>query len=233
MLAIDGHPIGNDGTINWRNRERITFDYLLSLKFKGDTSRFNVLRDGKEIEPIDVKLKPESLLTPVQQYDIGTPEYFIFGGFVFTPLVQPYLHEWGDDWYNQSPRKLCDLAMNKLIEFEGQQIVVLSQVLSHEINIGYNEMVNLRVHRVGDVEVKNVRHFVELIDKTRREGCEFVRIELDENRIIAVRIKAADAALPEILKQHRVPADRCIPDRGVEEISRAATTTTSSTTSST
>lgn len=33
-------------------------------------------------------------------------------GLVFTPLSQPYLHEYGDDWYHTSPRRLCDRALN-------------------------------------------------------------------------------------------------------------------------
>ena len=37
--------------------------------------------------------------------------YFVYAGLVFIPLVQPYLHEW-EDWYNNSPRKLCDKAIN-------------------------------------------------------------------------------------------------------------------------
>ena len=133
LLAIDGHEVANDGTINWRNRERITFDYLLSQKFSGETCHLKLLRNGEEMD-VDVRLWPEQHLTPVHQYDVKAPQYFIFGGLVFTPLVQPYLHEWGDDWYNRAPRKLCELAMNKTLDFEGQQIVVLSQVLSHQVN---------------------------------------------------------------------------------------------------
>ena len=35
-----------------------------------------------------------------QNYD-KLPSYFIYAGLVFVNLMQPYLHEFGEDWYNQ------------------------------------------------------------------------------------------------------------------------------------
>lgn len=68
-------------------------------------------------------------LVPIHQYD-KLPSYFIFAGLVFVPLTQPYLHEYGDDWYNASPRRLCERAMRSLPTQEGEQMVILSQVSS-------------------------------------------------------------------------------------------------------
>ncbi len=49
-------------------------------------------------------------------------------GLVFTPLTQPYLHEFGEDWSNSCPRRLYDKAMHSIIQKPGQQVVILSQV---------------------------------------------------------------------------------------------------------
>ena len=49
-------------------------------------------------------------------------------GLVFVPLSQPYLHEYGDEWVNSSPRRLYDKAMHQLMQRPGQQIVVMTQV---------------------------------------------------------------------------------------------------------
>lgn len=66
-------------------------------------------------------------LVPVHQFD-KVPSYYIFAGLVFVPLTQPYLHEYGEDWYNTSPRKLCEIALRESPKRAGEQFVILSQV---------------------------------------------------------------------------------------------------------
>lgn len=66
-------------------------------------------------------------LVPVHQFD-KLPSYYIFAGLVFVPLTQPYLHEYGEDWYNTSPRRLCERALKELPKKSGEQLVILSQV---------------------------------------------------------------------------------------------------------
>lgn len=66
-------------------------------------------------------------LVPVHQFD-KLPSYYIFAGLVFIPLTQPYLHEYGEDWYNTSPRRLCERALRELPKKAGEQLVILSQV---------------------------------------------------------------------------------------------------------
>lgn len=47
--------------VPFRNRERILFDHLVSMKKPGETALLHVLRDGKEHQ-INVSLQPVSLL---------------------------------------------------------------------------------------------------------------------------------------------------------------------------
>ncbi|PIA29567.1 hypothetical protein AQUCO_05800005v1 [Aquilegia coerulea] len=60
ILAFDGVPIANDGTVPFRNRERITFDHLVSMKKPNETAKIRVLRDGIQYE-FTVTLQPVSL----------------------------------------------------------------------------------------------------------------------------------------------------------------------------
>ncbi|KAJ8746835.1 hypothetical protein K2173_003841 [Erythroxylum novogranatense] len=46
ILAFDGVPIANDGTVPFRNREHITFDDLVSMKKPNETTLLRVLMDG-------------------------------------------------------------------------------------------------------------------------------------------------------------------------------------------
>lgn len=126
LLEFNGVPIANDGTVVFRHRERMFFSYLVTLKPTGCQCSLKVLRDG-EIQDFNVDLQPMDALVPVQLYD-HMPSYYMFGGLVFMPLSQPYLHEYGEEWPNTCPRRLYDKALNSLMKQPEQQIVFLSQV---------------------------------------------------------------------------------------------------------
>lgn len=200
ILAFDGVPIANDGTVPFRNRERITFDHLVSMKKPNETGEVRVLRDGEEYE-LSVTLQPLQPLVPVHQFD-KLPSYFIFAGLVFVPLTQPYLHEYGEDWYNSSPRRLCERALRELPRKAGEQFVILSQVLMDDINAGYERLAELQVKKVNGVEVENLKHLCKLVEKC---GEEKLRIDLDDERVIALDYHLAKIATCQILKRHRIP----------------------------
>lgn len=50
-------------TVSFRNRERITFDHLVSMKKPNDTAQVKVFRDGEEHE-FTVTLRPVSKVPP-------------------------------------------------------------------------------------------------------------------------------------------------------------------------
>lgn len=203
ILTFDGVPIANDGSVPFRNRERITFDHLVSMKKPNDTAQIKVWRDGKEHE-FTVSLSPLKPLVPVHQFD-KLPSYFIFAGLVFIPLTQPYLHEYGEDWYNTSPRRLCERALKELPEKPGQQLVILSQVLMDDINTGYERLADLQVKRVNGVKVENLKQFRQLVEDDHH-GEENVRFDLDDERVIVLNYESAKIATSLMLKRHRIPS---------------------------
>ncbi|EOA16309.1 hypothetical protein CARUB_v10004459mg [Capsella rubella] len=200
ILSFDNVSIANDGTVPFRNRERITFDYLVSMKKPDETALVKVLREGKEHE-FSITLKPLQPLVPVHQFD-QLPSYYIFAGFVFVPLTQPYLHEYGEDWYNTSPRSLCMRALKDLPKKAGQQLVIVSQVLMDDINTGYERLAELQVKKVNGVEVDNLRHLCQLIENCNTEE---LRLDLDDDeRVIILNYQSAKIATSLILKRHRI-----------------------------
>lgn len=201
ILAFDGVPIASDGTVPFRNRERITFDHLVSMKKPNETAEIRVLRDGEEHE-LKVTLQPLQPLVPVHQFD-KLPSYFIFAGLVFVPLTQPYLHEYGEDWYNASPRRLCERALRELPRKAGEQLVILSQVLMDDINAGYERLAELQVKKLNGVEIHNLKHLSELVENCS-EGS--LRFDLDDERVIVLDYETAKIATSRILKCHRIPS---------------------------
>ncbi|PIN05246.1 Serine protease [Handroanthus impetiginosus] len=201
ILSFDGVPIANDGSVPFRNRERITFDHLVSMKKPNDTAQVKVLRDGKEHE-FTITLRPLQHLVPVHQFD-KLPSYFIFAGLVFIPLTQPYLHEYGEDWYNTSPRRLCERALRQLPQKAGEQLVILSQVLMDDINAGYERLADLQVKKVNGIEVDNLKHLRQLVEDSSKDS---VRFDLDDDRVIVLNYHSAKIATSRILKRHRIPS---------------------------
>ncbi|XP_056159207.1 protease Do-like 10, mitochondrial isoform X2 [Syzygium oleosum] len=201
ILAFDGVPVANDGTIPFRNRERITFDHLASMKTPNETALIRVLRDGKENE-FSITLRPLQQLVPVHQFD-KLPSYYIFAGLIFVPLTQPYLHEYGEDWYNSSPRRLCERALRELPKNAGEQLVILSQVLMDDINAGYERLAELQVRKVNGIEIENLRHLYRLVEDYSGES---IRFDLDDERVIVFNYRMAKIATSTILKRHRIPS---------------------------
>ncbi|CAN1162612.1 Protease Do-like 10, mitochondrial [Linum perenne] len=201
LLAFDGVPIASDGTVPFRNRERIPFDYLISMKKPNETALLSVLRGGQQHE-FKITVRPLQPLVPVHQFD-KLPSYYIFAGLVFVPLTQPFLHEYGEDWYNDSPRQLCERALRELPKKAGQQLVILSQVLIDDINTGYERLAVLQVKKVNGVEIENLKQLRKLVEECKEE---FVRFDLDEERVIVVSYECGKAATSRILKRHRIPS---------------------------
>lgn len=89
LLAFDGVEIGVDGTVPFRSGERISYSFLVSRKFIGDSARLRLLREGKVVE-VETKLAAPYRLVPAHLSG-KPPSYFVFGGLVFTALSAPYL----------------------------------------------------------------------------------------------------------------------------------------------
>jgi len=205
ILAIDGTPIGNDGTIPFRDGgERISFRFALLNKFEGEVVKMRILRDGKVIENVEVKVVAPntSSLIPPNQYDI-LPSYYIFAGLVFQVLTQPYLHqEWTKDWQQKGPIRFVEKAIFATKEYEGQEVVILSQILAADINVTYQQYVpNVATH-FNRVPIKNLRHLMEMVEANNEP---YLRFDLESERVIILDANDAAKQSGHILESHNIP----------------------------
>ncbi|KAI6698383.1 hypothetical protein NL676_018502 [Syzygium grande] len=202
ILAFDGVPVANDGTIPFRNRERIAFDHLASMKKPNETALIKVLRDGKQNE-FSITLRPLQHLVPVHQFD-KLPSYYIFAGLIFIPLTQPFLDEYGENrYYYTRLRRLHERALRELPRNAGEQIVILSQVLMDDINAGYKCLAKLQVRKVNGIEIENLSHLYRLVEHHNRDS---IRFDLEDEKVIIFDYREAKIATSAILKRQGIPS---------------------------
>ncbi|KAK8287626.1 hypothetical protein V6Z12_D07G070400 [Gossypium hirsutum] len=202
VLSFDGVDIANDGTVPFRHGERIGFSYLVSQKYAGDSSAIKVLRNS-EILNFNIKLTSHRRLIPAHNKG-RPPSYYIIAGFVFTTVSVPYLRsEYGKDYEYEAPVKLLDKLLHSMLQSPDEQLVVVSQVLVSDINIGYEDIVNTQVLALNGKPVKNLRRLAEMV-----ESCddEFLKFDLEYEQIVVLRTKTAKAATPDILATHCIPS---------------------------
>jgi hypothetical protein len=202
LVAVDGVPVAGDGTVLYRGYERMSFDYIFSLKHRDEPCTLTYLRRGAPgsaapytLQEATVKLRPVPSLVPSTGYDLQ-PRYLVFGGLVCVPLTVPYLQEFGKDWFSQAPKDLVDLTGQPLL-FPGHEAVVMSQVLPDASTAGYN-MIDAQLKRADGVMLRSLTHLRDVV--TRALGRAALRRE-----VLALVDQHGAAVL-----QHALPAaSRC------------------------
>ncbi|KAJ4712285.1 Protease Do-like 9 [Melia azedarach] len=193
ILSFDGVDIANDGTVPFRHGERIGFSYLVSQKYTGDSAAVKVLRDSKILN-FNMKLATHRRLIP--SHNKGRPpSYYIIAGFVFSTVSVPYLRsEYGKDYEYEAPVKLLDKLLYSMPQSPDEQLVVVSQVLVADINIGYEDIVNTQVLAFNGKPVKNLKSLANTV-----ENCddEFLKFDLEYDQVHCITLSSLSA--------HRTP----------------------------
>ncbi|CAN7137009.1 unnamed protein product [Brassica rapa subsp. narinosa] len=191
ILAIDGVPIGNDSKVPFLNQDTVDFKHLVSMKKPSETALIKVLREGKECE-FNVGLKPVQPLVPLHNFD-KIRSYYIYGGFLFVPLSQPYID--GSD--------MCECSSKKMPKKASEQIVIISQILEDDINAGYASFEDLQVKKVNGIEVDNLKHLCQVIEEC---STGFLRLDLENEKVLILNNKLARKANSTILKELKIPS---------------------------
>ncbi|KFK37547.1 hypothetical protein AALP_AA4G271000 [Arabis alpina] len=200
IVSFDGLHVGCEGTVPFRSSERIAFRYLITQKFAGDVAELGIIRAG-EHKKIQVVLRPRVHLVPYH-IDGGQPSYIIIAGLVFTPLSEPLIEEECEDTIGL---KLLTKARYSVARFRGEQIVILSQVLANEVNIGYEDMNNQQVLKFNGNHIRNIHHLAHLIDMCKDK---YLVFEFEDNYVAVLEREASNSASVCILKDYGIPSER-------------------------
>ncbi len=207
LLTVAGHPVGDDGTVEFRSRERTSVSYFIQKRQLGDTIPVGVLRDGERIS-LDISLNypmDKDWLIPLDAYDV-LPTYYIYGGAVFVPLTMNLFKAWGPNWFNAAPKDWVAMLQHNVVTEERDEVVVLLKVLAADVNQGYHGESHWIIDRVDGHPVRNLEEMIELVE--RGAGEEFVVFESPAGRKMVLDREKAKKEHPDILRVYRVPQDR-------------------------
>ena len=201
LLEIDNFKIMNNGNIKNERNETITFSAISDRKEFGDSVTVKVLRDGKEFES-KVQLALPNLKVKPFLYETPT-KYFVIGGYVFTNLSLSYIAEWRTS-ENPPPSELTERLAEEF-DSADEEVVVLSQVLGDEVNLGYQNKGHDIIDAVNGKKIKNLKQLVEIID-AQKDG--FVKIITHDKSQIILDIKKSRDAWKRIKNNYKIPSDR-------------------------
>jgi len=194
LLEVDGVKVANDGTIDLPGTPdlvRVTFSYLVYRAARGHPLKLAILRAHERLE-LNVPAQPQPELLLVCKQPLPRPSYLVVGGLVFVPLMSPY--------ESLVPRRKLD-AVLKRPSFEGQQIVMLLNVLRAEVNVGYEELSGQLASLNGE-PVSSLRHLKEMVEGIS-EG--LLSFRLDSGEMIVMSAQKCWASEPSIFRTHCIP----------------------------
>lgn len=207
LTRLDGHPIADDGTVEFRPRQRTSLAYWVQERQVGDTLAVDLVRDGQEQQLTLTLDRPARLdpLVPAEQYDV-LPTYYIYGGVVFSPLTKNLLRAWGPNWFANAPNELAAYLSNNVPEVEGEQVVLALKVLADDVNQGYHGMSNWVVETVDGRRVRNLKELIAAVEQG--EGGEFVTFGDGAGQVLVLDRAKVAASQEALLETYRIPADR-------------------------
>jgi len=206
ILSIESFDIANDATISFRKNDRTFFEYAVQDLQIGDTGTMTLLRDSKEhsVSFANTLSVSDGHLVPRQQFDTP-PRYFITGGFVFVPLTRNFLTTWGPrSWVRKAPKHLVHHYFSEP-DTSRDEIIILAQILSDEVNVGYDDFVFSVINEVNGVKIRNLDDLITAVDSNENP---FQKITDDEGYTIIYSTQKAKEAKPRIFNRYRLVFDR-------------------------
>ena len=198
ILEIDGYKVSNNGKIRIGGNEPRSLYYPIYLRQIGEKVPVKVFRDGAVVETSILAAKRDSR---IRRWMFDTrPDYFLFGGIVFTTASYNYMVAAKAEFHD-------DVFADK--EFDGDEAVVISDVLPDVCMEGYLGCLTSLVRTVNGTKVKNLKHLVQLIEAC---GDGFIRLGLDRGNEYDIKMivdaKQLREATPRVMRRYQIPADR-------------------------
>jgi len=233
ILSLDDIRIANDGTIPFRQtksgfKERVQLNYYFTQLFPSDKVKVEILRQGQRMVVHVPVWVPQALVPRILlQKNVvdaekskgtgsngsivgGTPSYLIVGGLVFVPLSKEYLaseynpehmgdfESWAEDY------RILALA-DQMKAYDDQEVVLLSQVIAHTCNIGYETHRNMQLVSLNGNPINNLKGLKQLVDSFLEKTTRPLLFEFANGQTIVIDSNAGRLAQAQICQEHFIP----------------------------
>ena len=199
MTAVDGMPIGDDGTIALPGGRRLQCNYRLMHKFGGDTLHFSVIRNGKLMEVNVPATSPKQALDPMLS---SRPSFYMHAGLIFMPLTKGLAERLcgGDEVNEQQIR----IYANSVLKTGDDASVIVSRVLPDEITEKCEPVAGECVKTIDGREVKDLGAIRRAIESGKDP---FLVIEFQSGCVLAFDRAEARAATARIMRRLEMPSN--------------------------
>ena len=202
LTAIDGHKIENDGTIAFRPHEFTDFNYYVDQYQMYQSLKLEVLRNGKKMT-VDANLThtaDDILLVKTTRYDT-MPTYYIYGGYVFSPLTRNLLLS-----TNRNRLVLSYFATQWPTE-KRKEVVVLLKVLASDISRGNNGFAMWPIEKLNGETFDSFKTF---FDKFNHAKGRYIVLEDKDGVRVVIDKKEAKEKQKQILERYNIEYDRSV-----------------------
>ena len=208
LLSIDDHPIASDANVELEG-DRVEMPEVVERKFKGDTVKFDILRDKK---PMSVKVELTTVwpyLILGHRYDVR-PRYVVYGGLLFQPLNLDLI-----DAYQPTDlriRHFFDYFVLEQIYLEHPEVIVLTNILPDSIN---TYLAPYRGGIVDEINGKKIRTLEELAKAFSETSDRLVVNMIGDGPPLVLDPKQVEAARERIKKRYNVLAEQNLEEQPI------------------
>lgn len=201
LMRIDGTPVDNDGLCALGDL-RVHLSHLIAVKRAGEKVSLEILREGKTLT-VSPAARPYEDIVGGPYYD-RKPSYLIVGGLVFTPVTRNLITAW-----KEPPTSFKVLQEFEFPDPGRRQAIVISQVLPHEFNFGYHDLLGVVVESVNGRVPADMGDLVRAFDHPQG-GFHEIRTDPLTQYGFKVFLEAGQAAgaNAEIMAQMGISSDR-------------------------
>lgn len=228
ITHVGTYDIDNDGMVRLENGLRFRFHYFVPKLVKDGKYPATVIRAGEKIE-VQIPAgptKPKVIKSLKGKY----PEYFVYGPLVFVEATTDYMEgirqlfastsssriSAGFRWMSSLISRESPLIArgNDSPAFEGEQLIMVAvPLLPHRISKGYSGPSANVLSKINGIEIKNMKHMVQVLRDCKDEQIKFEFAERNANYLVFNRAEV-EKAMDDIL------IDNAIPRQGSKELLR-------------
>lgn len=196
LLSIDGHNIENDATVEFVKEQFTSYSYYIDQKQLGESITLEVLRDA-ELKKMSITLNniaDDDLLVDTLEHDT-MPRYFIYGGYVFTPLTRNLLLR------SRSTLLQLRKASSEWATKERDEVVLLLNVLADKSNRGDHGFALWMIDSVNAEKFKDFASFVKILKESKEP---YIVLKNRDGVEVAIDTKEAKEIEDSILKRYSI-----------------------------